>query len=332
MVRVYESLDRYLDYLAGVRHASPYTLRNYGTEIASALDFLRARGVREWADVDRATLRAYVAHLSTHPYARRSIARRLSELRAFGKFLVREQIVAASPFAALETPKLPSRLPRALTEEEVAQLLDAPSPDGPTGLRDRAILEVLYGAGVRVSELVGLDVAHYDAAARTLRVTGKGDRERLALVGGPAVEALGRHLAAGRAAGAAPAGARPLFANSEGGRLTVRSVQRLVSWCGRAIGMAHPVTPHTLRHSFATHLMNGGADLRVVQELLGHQSINTTQVYTHVSAEQLRRAVDALPRARQRRQTTVAAPQGDGDPPTPAARPTPGGDAGSLLE
>jgi integrase/recombinase XerC len=299
---MYAALDRYLDHLAGVRNASPYTVRNYGTEIAGALDFLRQAGVRDWPDVDRAVLRQYVAQLANDGYARPSIARRLSELRAFGKFLLREQLVTHNPFAGLESPKLASRLPRVLSEDEVARLLDAPPLLTLTALRDRAILEVLYGAGVRVSELVALDVADYDAGARTVRVTGKGDRERMALVGQYATDALNAYLAGGRPGLGSAALAQALFLNSDGGRLTVRSVQRLVSWCGRAIGIERPVTPHTLRHSFATHLMNGGADLRVVQELLGHQSLNTTQVYTHVSAEQLRQAVDALPRGRRRRQ------------------------------
>ena len=295
---MYDDLDRYLDHLAGVRNASPYTLRNYGNEIAAALDYLRLSGVRDWRDVDRTVLRRYLATLSNQGYARGSIARRVSQLRAFGTWLARENVTPTNVFGALQAPKLPVRLPRVLTEDEVVRLVEAPADHGPAPRRDRAIMEVLYAAGVRVSELVALDLRHYSRGDRSLRVTGKGDKERMALVGRHAAEALEDYVAHERPRLVRGEPKPALFVNVEGERLNVRTIQRLVSWCGRAVGISRPVTPHMLRHSFATHLMDNGADLRVVQELLGHESVNTTQVYTHVSAERMRAAVDGLPRAR----------------------------------
>jgi integrase/recombinase XerC len=287
------ALARYLTYLVAVRNASPYTLRNYRSEISQALDYFRGLGIEGWEGLDRSSLRRYLAWLSGRGYARSSIGRRVSELRAFGAFVAREQLWPQNPFAALEAPRMPSRLPRVLSEAEAQALLGAPAADTPLGRRDRAILEVLYGSGVRVSELVGLAVDDHDAARRTLRVTGKGDRERLALLGHPAEQALATYLTRARPQLVGERPERALFVNAEGGRLTARSVQRLLAEHGRAAGIGRPVTPHVLRHSFATHLMNGGADLRVVQELLGHRSLATTQVYTHVSDAQLRRAYHA---------------------------------------
>ena len=315
---------RYLDYLAAVRNASRYTIRNYGQEIQEALNYWRQQGVTAWSDLDRTALRGYVAWLAAAGYARESIARRVSELRAFGIFLVRDDIVDRNPFAALEAPRLPQRLPRILDVDEAAALMDAPPEDVAAGLRDRAILEVLYGAGLRVSELATLELGDYDAQAKTVRVTGKGEKERVALLGDPAVAALAVYLEQGRPVLAAGKGQfghgshgigasnastpttsrrawadrNALFLNARGSRLGVRSVQRILEHYAKSIGITSEVTPHTLRHTFATHLMDGGADLRVVQELLGHVKVDTTQRYTHVSQGHLSDAYhQAHPRA-----------------------------------
>jgi integrase/recombinase XerC len=238
--------------------------------------------------------------LSGEGYARSSIARRVSELKAFGKFLMREGLVDRNPFAGLQAPRQESRLPKVLSTQQIEDLLDAPPPNGVAGQRDRAILETLYGAGLRVSELVGLDVGDFDPSGATLRVTGKGDRERTALIGAFGVTALETYVTqarpqlASRANTTGPA----LFLNGRGSRLSQRSVQRILRRYARSIRLPDEVTPHTLRHTFATHLLNGGADLRVVQELLGHEALATTQVYTHVSQTRLRRAyLAAHPRA-----------------------------------
>lgn len=295
------ALSRYLDHLRAVRLASPYTLRNYEHEIRAALDALRDDGAGRFEEIDRIGLRRYLSDLHADGYAPASIARRVSELRAFGTYLVRDGVVATSPFAGLLSPRVPARLPRVLAVEQVLALLEAPDPDSPIGQRDRAILELLYGGGVRVSELVGLDVRAVDLTARRARVLGKGNRERMVLFGRSAVTALKRYLDGSRPelAALAKRSSDALFLNARDGlRLSIRSVQRLVAHHGRAIGIHEPVTPHMLRHSFATHLMDGGADLRAVQELLGHRSLGTTQIYTHVSQVQAREAyMAAHPRA-----------------------------------
>lgn len=287
------ALARYIDHLRAVRMASRYTLRNYEREIGEALDALRDDGADTFEAVDRIGLRRYLAELHAAGYAPASIARRVSELRAFGTYLAREGIVARSPFAVLVAPKVPSRLPRVLSVEQVLALLEAPDPSSPAGRRDRAILELLYGAGLRVAELAGMDVRALELDARRALVHGKGDRERMALFGRSAEHALRGYMDVGRPGLLARArrATDALFVNGrDGGRLSVRSIQRLVAHHGRAIGLHEPVTPHVLRHSFATHLMDGGADLRSVQELLGHKSLGTTQIYTHVSQVQAREA------------------------------------------
>lgn len=306
------TLAAYLRYLQGVRNASPYTVRNYGREIDAALRWLVAAGARGWSDIDRPRLRAMLADPSVAALAPGSIARRVSELRAFGRYLVREHGLSVDPFAGLRAPRQAQRLPRVLSVEEVVALLDGPDPATPAGLRDRAVLETLYGGGLRIAELVGLDLDAVDVTQRQMRVFGKGSRERMALLGAPWAAAMARYLAAGRPALAAAA-ARPtaaVFLNRRGGRFGPRSVQRLVEAAGQAIGR-DGVTPHVLRHSFATHLLDGGADMRTVQELLGHRNLQTTQIYTHVSQAQVRDAyLAAHPRATApRRRPAVAAPR-----------------------
>jgi len=295
------ALARYVDYLSGVKNASPYTVRNYRREIGEAIAFFRAEGASEWDDLGRPLLRRYMAWLSSSGYARASTARRVSELRAFGLFVATYGLAPRNPFAGLRSPRVPERLPKALSLDQMEDLLDAPPVAGAEGLRDRAILETLYASGLRVSELVGLDLPDYDARQATLHVTGKGDRERVALLGAHAVRAIDHYLAAARpelvttTRGRSPA----LFLNRRGGRLGARSVQRLIARYAVAVRLPPATTPHTLRHTFATHLLGGGADLRVVQELLGHQRLATTQVYTHVSQTHLRESyLSAHPRAR----------------------------------
>jgi integrase/recombinase XerC len=214
--------------------------------------------------------------LNAKGYAKASVARRLSELRSFGRFLVRENVVETNPFRAVSSPKVPKRLPAPLSVPETVALLNAPDPSTPYGLRDRAILDVLYSGGLRVSELTGLNLSNLDRQRRELLVWGKGAKERIALLGGPAVAALSAYVEAGRphllpheGQGQGPI-AEALFLNRLGGRLTTRSVMSILQKYSRMAGLGRRVTPHTLRHTFATHLLDGGADLRSVQELLGH--------------------------------------------------------------
>jgi site-specific recombinase XerD len=280
------ALEAYLTHLSAARNASPYTLRNYGAEIGHAMAFFEEAGCTGWPDVSREHIREYLTTLYDVGLARSSVARRVSELRAFGAYLERSAGVA-SPLTHIRSPKVPERLPSVLSREEAAALMDAPPAHGVTGVRDRAALEVMYGAGLRVSELVGVDVLDLDLAGRGLRVLGKGDKERMALLGQPAVEATRRYLQEVRP-GLAEAGQSALFLNQRGSRLSARHIQVITQRYARAVGIRNRITPHTLRHSFATHMLDGGADLRVVQELLGHSLVSTTQIYTHVSRARLR--------------------------------------------
>jgi site-specific recombinase XerD len=280
-------LARYLQSLER-DNASPYTVKNYGTDIKQFLEYSAAKGMTSLTDLDRDFVRQYMAALDEQEYVRASIARRLFELRAFGDFLVRHRAWEQNLFRRIHAPRLPGRLPRYLGEEEVLRLLEAPDTTQPQGLRDRAILEVLYASGVRVSELVALSLTDVDLGTGEMRVIGKGDKERLVLVGRPAIAALHAYLVEGRPALLKDHRSNAIFLNRLGGRLSARSVDTIVRTSGLAAGIAQTVTPHLLRHTFATHLLEGGADLRVVQELLGHESVATTQIYANVTNRRAR--------------------------------------------
>lgn len=313
-----EELDAYVRHLAAERNVSPHTVSNYRREILQFAAFAQAHGVTAWSSVTPALLRQWLADLHARGYAKASIARRMSELRAFYSFMRVRGMVDVNPLQGILSPKLPHRLPRPLTREEIDGLLAAPDFATPQGLRDRAMLELLYGGGLRVSELLALDTADVSLDEGQVQVTGKGAKERIALLGAPAIEALRRYLAEGRPKlleAAAQSGGkaradgkwmprRPtaLFLNRFGQRLSVSMFTRSLAGYATAAGIEHQVTPHMLRHSFATHLLDGGADLRSVQELLGHESASTTQIYTQVSQKQLKETVlKAHPRARKGR-------------------------------
>ena len=293
-------LKRYLHTLRA-NHASPYTIKNYGSEIGQCLDYCAERGVESVEKLNLELVRGYLAELKAAGYAQASIARRIFELRAFGDFLQRQGVWHNNLFRRIDAPRLPRRLPRVLTIEEMQRLLAAPPGDTPQGLRDRAILETLYASGIRVSELVGLDLDDLDLQRGQLRVLGKGDKERLALLGQPAIAAIRRYLVRGRPAlRSEKRRTTALFLNRLGGRLSVRSVSEMVRRSAKQAGIERRVTPHLLRHTFATHLLDGGADLRAVQTLLGHESIATTQIYTHISLRHARRVYNrAHPKAQE---------------------------------
>lgn len=312
---VQTELDRYITYLVAERNASPHTVSNYRREITQFMAFAREQGVASWADVTAALLRRWLAQLHQQGYVKASVARRVSELRAFYTYLKRHELAPTNPVNEVSAPRLPQRLPRPLARAEVEALLAAPDVTTPQGQRDKAMLELLYAGGLRVSELLALDVADVDLAQARVHVTGKGAKERLALIGAPAVAALRAYLADGRPqllTHAAQSGGRAaasgkwlsrrptaLFLNRFGQRLSVSMFTRALRGYAKAAGIDQRVTPHMLRHSFATHLLDGGADLRSVQELLGHEQASTTQIYTQVSQNQLREAVlRAHPRAR----------------------------------
>ncbi len=297
---------RYLDHLTVERGLADNTLAAYRRDLERYLAFLATRGIDELEAVEPGTVRSFVASVSasTHgpdaePYRASTVSRALSTLRMFHRFAVREGLVPDDPTAGVVRPRLPRALPHPLTVDEVAAILEAPRTAEPSGLRDRAILELLYGAGLRISELTGLDVDDLDLEEQAVRVLGKGGKERQVPIGRMAREAIDAYLTRGRPSLAGPRSRAALFLNARGGRLTRQSCSRLLDAHAHAAGVRRRVTPHDLRHSFATHLLEGGADVRVVQELLGHASVATTQIYTLVTAEHLRSAYyTAHPRAR----------------------------------
>jgi site-specific recombinase XerD len=310
------ALDRFLRSLAA-RDASPHTMRAYETAVGRYLDWLAEHDV-PWTRPARHHLRGYLAHLGGGA-SRSTVAQRLAAIRSFHRWAAREGLTAGDPWGAIATPRLPRRLPRVLEVDEVGRLLavvekelqaaDAGRPEGTPlatalALRDRALVEVAYAAGLRISELAAADLGSVDLRRGEIRVIGKGRKERIGLLGRPAIVALEAYLEEGRPllVDRLPASAPPptaVFLNHAGSPLGVRGLRYRLDRLCRAAGLPRGVSPHTLRHSFATHLLDGGADLRVVQELLGHENLATTQVYTHVSPGRLAAAYrEAHPRAR----------------------------------
>jgi site-specific recombinase XerD len=313
-----EALERFLLTLRA-RDASAHTIRSYATAVGAYLDWLAAHDA-DWRSPARVDLRAYLARLVTSG-ARSTVSQRLAAIRSFHRFVARSGLAPGDPWGSIATPRIPRRLPRVLEVEQIERLLDvidAPAHAGRTGrtgrapspvasaiaLRDRAIVEVAYAAGLRISEMASAPLSALELRRGEIRVFGKGRKERVGLLGRPAIAALEAYLDAGRPALAArrrSAGPEPdaIFLNHDGEPIGVRGLRFRIDRLCRAAGLPDGVSPHTLRHSFATHLLDGGADLRVVQELLGHESLATTQVYTHVSPVRLRAAyVTAHPRAR----------------------------------
>ena len=281
-------LEGYIAHMRVEKDASPYTLRNYAHEIQQFLDFLRREGLESWEDIDRQALRRYILWLRHEGYVEASMARKLSELRSFCRYLMQEGALRSNPFDTVSSPKVPKRLPRYLKLEEINALLAAPDLSTPLGQRDRAILELLYAAGVRLSELVSLNLGHLTLDRGQMVVWGKGGKERLVLLGEPAVEALRVYIYEGRAKLLGQKRNDALFLNRFGGRLSRRSIALKLDKYSKLAGLWKKVTPHLLRHTFATHMLEGGANLRVVQELLGHAQPTTTEIYTHVTPSRLR--------------------------------------------
>jgi integrase/recombinase XerC len=285
---------RFIDYLQAERNASDHTVTNYRADLEA---FFSAFPDRDPLHVRVLDIRQFISSLSLHGAARRTMARRLACLRSFYRFLCREGLMQQNPARAVPTPRLEKRLPQFLDEQQVLQLLAAPDGRRWQGLRDRAMFEVFYSTGIRVSELVGLNCKDLDEFSGTVIVRGKGKKERLCPIGATALKAIEGYLQQrpGKEHLREP---QALFVSQMGTRLTVRQVDRLLLKYARQVGLPGSVHVHTLRHSFATHLLNRGADLRSVQELLGHANLATTQIYTHVTAKRLKDVFDkAHPRA-----------------------------------
>jgi integrase/recombinase XerD len=281
-------VNEYLVYVEVERGLSPRTIEAYGRDLRRWVDFISRQGKVAPEGVQREEITLFLEELHESGLSPRSLARVTATLRSFQRFLVEESAYGSLPISDLASPRHGHALPRVLSQEEVGRLLEQPIIEDPPGLRDRAILETLYGTGIRISELTGLDIEDMDLVDRELRVLGKGARERVVPIGDAAARALRQYVGSGRPRLARSASQRAIFLNQRGGRLTRQGAWELVKKYAGRVGLDKKMTPHTLRHSYATHLLENGADLRYIQELLGHASISTTQIYTHVSKEKVR--------------------------------------------
>jgi tyrosine recombinase XerC len=281
-----KELSEFLDYLRHERNASAHTIAAYERDLRQLRDYLAEAGVR-WNKAGNVVLRGFLATLHEKKRAKSTVGRKLAAMRSFYDFCVRRKWMAENPAKILATPRQDKRVPSFLSEEEAASLLELPAGTRPIDLRDRAILEFFYATGMRVSELVGLDDGDVHFGERLVRVRGKGKKERLVPFGRKAEETLRAYLAARPALQEQGPPGPAVFLNYRGERLTTRSVQRMVRAYIRKTAVSRKISPHSLRHSFASHLLGRGADLRVIQELLGHASLATTQKYTHVDLRQL---------------------------------------------
>ena len=286
-------IGRFLHYLEAERDASAHTRINYALDLRQLSAFTDETPL---AAIDHLLLRRYLASLHEHQYAKRTLARKLASMRSFFRYLCREGYVTGDPSRALATPKLDRRLPHILDVKEASRLMDVPHGEQWLAFRNHAIAELLYSSGIRVSELVGLRMEYVDVVGGSVRVAGKGKRERLVPMGQPAASAMQRYLEHRRPP--KPGAASSVFLNKNGTPLTTKSVRQIINRLTRAAGIPQHISPHTLRHTFATHLLDQGADLRSVQELLGHKNLSTTQIYTHVTTKRLKEVYDkAHPRA-----------------------------------
>jgi tyrosine recombinase XerC len=296
---MYRYIDKFITYLKVEREVSPHTIINYSVDLNDFAKFLDpdSDGEKKWEDFDLAkidllTFRKFLAHIKERGYAKRTVARKVASLRSFFKFLYREGYIKVNPITSLSTPKLDKKLPVFLDEKEVVRLIESPRGTDRIALRDRAILETLYSTGIRVSELVGLNLDRIDFIGGVVKVFGKGRKERLTPIGDKALRVIRAYLDKRKSHASA------VFLNKSGTRITDRTVRRIVDKYIRIVSLRTDVSPHTMRHSFATHLLNKGADLRSVQELLGHENLSTTQIYTHVTTERLKAVYEkAHPRA-----------------------------------
>lgn len=294
-----DPISEYLTCLRIERGRAPRTIEAYQRDLGDFEEFLERRGLGPVVRADRAALAAYEADLSERGYAPTSVKRRLSAIKGLYRYLVREEVIPTSPADLIATPKAPDRLPDVLSIAQVNDLMAHADDSTPASQRDRALLEVLYGCGLRASEACDLNLGDLALDEGYLRVLGKGDKERVAPISGAALRTLSAYLDEGRRSleGGRGKSGGAVFLNARGGRLTRQSVHKIVARAGLAIGVSN-LHPHTLRHSFATHLLEGGADLRAIQEMLGHSDISTTQIYTHVDRSHIREEyLAAHPRA-----------------------------------
>ena len=296
----------FFTHLRDERNLSPETLRAYRNDLEQLRIFSKVEHLLELADVDVYHVRRYLAHLNSKGYSKTTVVRKLAAIRGYFRFLNREGLADRNPFLDVRTPRVEKTLPHFLTIPEIVSLIETPTTHTTRGLRDRAILETLYSTGLRVSELIGLDWDDVDMEQQLVRARGKGRKERIVPIGSHAVESLKHYRRALPSEWLTPGETAPLFFNRFGNRISDRSIRKILDKYIKEAGLHHKTSPHTLRHSFATHLLDGGANLREVQELLGHKNLATTQIYTHLTHERLldtyrrahpRAAEDPSPRA-----------------------------------
>ena len=296
-------IEAYLQHMVGYRGLSDATVKTYLQDLKTFKNFLELTEIGDLRDVDRRTVRGFLVFLADKNYQRSSISRKLSVLRGLYRWLVRENVLSVDPVPRRSTMKKEVKLPRFLTDDEVVRLIDSPKLGTYSETlrnRDVSLLELVYASGLRVSEVHGLNIGDVDFHSKTVRVIGKGDKERLTLLGFPAKSTLQRYINVDRPKVKNFGKSDSLFLSKQGSRLSIRSIQNLVKKYSRLAGLGNEVHTHTLRHSFATHLINGGADLRVVQDLLGHSSPSTTQIYTHVTGVEARKSyMNAHPMAKE---------------------------------
>jgi integrase/recombinase XerD len=295
-----DAIEAFLQFLELEKGYSGNTLAAYRNDLEQFAQAMEEEGISSWEQVTQDVIIDYIMSLREREYASSTVARKIAALKSFFHFLAAEEIISDDPTLNLDSPKVKKRLPVTLSYEEVERLLDAPKGSSPKAIRDKALLELLYATGMRVTELVSLDLEDINLASATVRVRqGKGSKERIIPIHSRAVEALREYLAKARRMLLKSPEERALFLNHRGERLTRQGLWLIIKQYVREAGIKTEVTPHTLRHSFATHLLNGKADLRHVQELLGHANISTTQIYTHISSERLREIYDeSHPRAK----------------------------------
>jgi integrase/recombinase XerC len=275
-------IENYIEELIR-RRFSDFTVKSYKTDLEEFCTFLQKNGKNSFSEIDRKDIRSFMGELLSYGYKKSSVSRKLSAIKSFCKFLERNKIIKGNPSVSVKTPKTETSIPSFLSEEEVRKMLDFSPQEKELDIRNKAILELLYATGIRASELVNLDLSMFDAKSRLLRVYGKGKKERIIPVAKASFEALNRYISESRGYTKGP-----LFFSKSGKRLTQRDLQRIVKKAIIKVATLNQMSPHTMRHTFATHLLNRGANLRAVQELLGHESLSTTQIYTHVSVEKLK--------------------------------------------
>lgn len=281
-------VDGFLSHLAVERGYSKNTLEAYSRDLVRFLDYLDKEGIQSWEQVHPGHIQLYIVELSKSGVSPRSIVRYLAAVRSLFRYLLREKVVSKNPTAIIPSPRSPRPLPKAMSRAEVEALLRAVEGNSPSAIRDKALVELLYGTGIRVSELVGLNLDGVNMITGTLLVRGKGDKERIVPMGEYAIEALEHYIKTARPRLCKGRSTKALFLNRSGKRMSRQSVWKMLKACATKAGIPRAISPHMLRHSFATHMLEGGADLRAIQELLGHSDISTTQVYTHVARSRLK--------------------------------------------